>query len=352
MQRSFKKLFFCALLTLCLFLGATAGAGAANYTFTFTTHSTPNSFQGSLQKKFFDEVERLTHGQVTFKVFWGGSLLKGNEVLKAVNDGVVDAGLVNINFYAKQLQLSNCLNTIQESSGSFQGMLEFFNRAFAELPELRQELAKYNNAILSVYPVMDYSIASTKPMAKLSDIKGLKCRSAARWLLPLFTELGATPVSVPWADCTMALQTNVIDAVYSNLDSINMVKMEDVAPNILLLKGIIPSTPFLLTINSKKYDALPDDIKAKLKEAGVNAQKSIGAEYEKWFAAIREAQTKAGYKVTVASPEDLAAWQSLKGLEANKKQWIEEATKDGVPNAEAFLASVYKLFDESKTRAK
>lgn len=352
MQRLSRKILFGISLTLCLLLGATSGAMAAKYTFTFSTHSTPNSFQGSLQKTFFDEVERLTDGQVTFKVFWGGSLLNGNEVLKAVNDGIVDAGLVNINFYAKQLQLSNCLNTIQESSGSFQGMLEFFNRAFRELPGLRQELTKYNNEILSVYAVMDSSIVSTKPMTKLSDIKGLKCRSAARWHLPLFTELGATPVSVPWADCTMALQTNVIDAVYSNLDAINMVKMEDAAPNMLLLKGIIPSTPYLLTLNSKKYKALPDDIKAKLKEAGVNAQKSMGAEYEKWFSSIRESQTKAGYKVTVASPEDLAAWQSLKGLEANKKQWIEEATKDGVPDAAAFLASVYKLFDESKTSSK
>lgn len=352
MYRFGKKTFFGLALSLCLLVGFSGQACAAKYTFTYSTHSTPNSFQGSLQKAFLDEVERLTDGQVTFKIFWGASLLNGNEVLKAVNDGIVDSGLVNINFFAKQLQFSNCLNTIQDSAGSYQAMLDFFNRAFTELPELKRELSKFNNEIMSVYAVMDSSIVSTKPMTKITDVKGLKCRSAARWHLPLFAELGATPVSVPWGDCTMALQTNVIDAVYSNLDAINMVKMEDAAPNMLLLQGVIPSTPYLLTINSKKYNALPDDIKAKIKQAAVSGQKSMAAEYDTWFKAIRDAQTKAGYTVTLAGTEDIAVWQSLKGIESNKKLWVAEADKAGIANAQAFLDSVYKLFEETKAAHK
>jgi len=329
-------------------MATTAIGHAAKYTFTYSTHSIPNSFQGALQKAFLDEVERLTEGRVSFRIFWGGSLLDGTEVLNAVNTGIVDAGLVNINFYPKQLQLSNALNTIQESSGTYEAMLNFFTRAFTELPELTREVASFNNQVMSIYAVMETGLISQRPMTKITDIKGLKCRSATRWHLPMFTELGATPVSVPWADVIMALQTRVIDAVFSNLDAINMSRMEDVAPNMLLFKGLYPSTPYLMTINAKKFQALPDDIKAKFREASITGQKAMAAEYEKWFNDIRESQTKAGYSITYASAEDLATWQNLRAVEENKKLWVQESEKAGIANAQAFLDTVYKIFDETR----
>ena len=345
-----RNVFLAFTLVLGMFMMTAADSYAAKYTFTYSTHSTPDSFQGSLQKTFLDEVERLTGGDVAFKIFWGASLLNGDEVLNGVSTGIVDSGLVNINFFAKQLPFSNCLNTIQDSPGSYDAMLTFFNRAFAELPQLTQELAKFNHEIMSVFAVMDEMLLSTKPITKVTDVKGLKCRSASRWVLPLFTELGATPVSVPWADCTMALQTNVIDVVFSNLDAINMVKMEDAAPNGLLFHGLVPSTPYLMSINAKKFHALPDSIKTKFKEAAASGQKAMAAEYEKWFKVIREAQVKAGYKIALAGKEDFTLWQNLKSIEGNKKVWVEEAQKAGIANAQAFLDSVYQLFDATRVR--
>jgi TRAP-type C4-dicarboxylate transport system substrate-binding protein len=321
---------------------------AAKYTFTFATHATPDSYRGSVEAGYLKEVERLTDGAVTFKIFWGSSYMQGNEILKGVQDGTVDSGIVNINFFPTQLLFSNALNTIQESIGSFAAVLRFFNRVYGELPELKAEFAKYDNEILSIYGVMNYTLVSTKPITSIRDIKGLKARSASRWQLPLFVELGAKPVSVSWNDCPMALQTNVIDAVFSNMDSINMVRMEDVAPNVIIFKEFLNTVPYVLTMNAKKFKALPQDIQTKFAEAGKTVQSKLVDEYDRWYTIIRANQDKGKYKITMATAEDMNIWKSLPGVEANKRQWVEEATKGGAKDAQKFLDAVYRIFEESK----
>jgi len=348
-----KKILMIVLsVTTALIISMPYQGLAAKYTFTFATHATPDSFRGRAEALFLEEVERITNGQVAFKIFWGESLMKGNEILKGVADGVVDSGIVNINFFAKQLLYSNALNTIQEGSGNYKALITFFNRTFKEVPELSKEFAKFNSEIMYIYGVMNATIVSTKPISSVNDLKGMKARSASRWQLALFKELGAQPVSVPWSDCTMALQTNVIDAVYSNIDAINMVKMEDAAPNLLIFEEFFPSTPYVVTMNSKKFKALPAEIQAKFREAGLLTQSKLIAEFNKWYAAIREKQTKAGYKVKIATAADYDKWLSLPGIEANKKQWVKEASDAGAANAQAILDNIYKIFHESRSQAK
>ena len=328
----------------------TTQSPAATYTFTYATHATPDSFRGRAESLFLEEVERITNGEVKFNIFWGESLMAGKEILKGVADGVVDTGIVNINFFPKQLLYNNALNTIQESAGNYKSLITFFNRALRDIPEVGKEFSSFNNEIMYVYGVMHYAYVSTKPIAKLEDLKGLKARSASRWQLNLLKELGAQPVSVPWSDCTMALQTNVIDAVYANIDAINMVKMEDAAPNVFIFEEFFPTTPYIITMNSKKFKSLPADLQTKFKEAGKLAQGKLITEFDKWNNSIRENQKKGKYKIKSASPSDYAKWLSLPGIEGNKKQWVKEATDSGAANAQVTLDAIYKIFYEAKAQ--
>jgi len=128
--------------------------------------------------------------------------------------------------------------------------------------------------------------------------------------------------------------------------------MEDAAPNLLIFEEFFPSTPYVVTMNSKKFKALPAEIQAKFREAGLLTQSKLIAEINKWYAAIREKQTKAGYKVKIATAADYDKWLSLPGIEANKKQWVKEASDAGAANAQAILDNIYKIFHESRSQAK
>ncbi|MCI5850219.1 MAG: TRAP transporter substrate-binding protein DctP [Sutterellaceae bacterium] len=317
---------------------------AKSWTLTFSTHAVENSFRGRAEKAYLDEVTRLTKGAVKFRIFWGQSLIKGNEVLKGIQNRVVDCGVVNINYYPKELLANNAINTINERGKNYRMLLDFYDQVYKTIPVMKDELLKYKNTPLLSYAVMTYAATATKPVKKLSDLKGMKVRSASRWHLPILRELGAQPVSVPWGDCVMALQTKVVDAVLSNIDSIRMTKMDETAPNIFVMDKFVNAVPFIITINSQRLASMPADIQKAFADAAVAALPKIASLEEKEFGEVIAQEKKAGCKVTFMSAADLKQWESLKSLSENKKQWVKEATQAGLPNAQATLDKVYALF--------
>ncbi len=153
---------------------------AKTWTLTFSTHAVENSFRGRAEKAYLDEVTRLTKGAVKFRIFWGQSLIKGNEVLKGIQNRVVDCGVVNINYYPKELLANNAINTINERGKNYRMLLDFYDQVYKTIPVMKNELLKYKNTPLLSYAVMTYAATATKPVKKLSDLKGMKVRSASR----------------------------------------------------------------------------------------------------------------------------------------------------------------------------
>ena len=67
------------------------------------------------------------------------------------------------------------------------------------------------------------------PLTSLDDIEGDKWRAGDKWGLRFLENAGAVPVSVPWGDVYMALQTGVIDGCFTNYDGLHLMKFDEVA---------------------------------------------------------------------------------------------------------------------------
>ncbi len=334
--------------TAALMISLVTPAFAADYTFTYSTHATENSFRGQAELVYLEEVKKLSGGKVDFKIFWGSSLMSGPEVLNAVSSSIVDTGVVNPNYHPKELLVSNALSLIQEPVGKYTNLLDYFYTAYDEIPDLKAELDKYNNEVLFMYGVMPMTFISTQEMTSIYNLKGQKARTAVRWIFPLMQEIGAQPVSVPWADLNMALQTKVIDTVFTNLDSIHMAKLDEAAPNVLIYEGFLPTSTYFMTMNKDKFKSLPKDIQDAFLNAGKPAKEKLITIYDKEYQAVVDAQKKLGYKVNFVSKKDSDEWVKLSGIEKNNAQWIEEATKAGVKDAKTTLDKVYSIFNKTK----
>ena len=314
---------------------------------TFTTLATPNSLRGDAESIFFEELEKATGGEIKTNIFWGESFVKSQETLKAVGRGAVDMGFIQINHYPKQLFLHSAIGTIQQSPVKYENCVAFYDKIYDNIPELNEELAKYNVKVIFYYGTMFYGAASTKPITSFRDLKGKKIRMASRWCLSLLKELGAIPSSVPSSDITMSLQTGAIDANFSNIDGVAGGHFEDVAKHIFICKEFRPPIPYLLVINKKTWDKMSPELQNQFHQARDNASRRFAKVYENYFEQILKQYSRPDLTLTIAAPEEIQVWMGLKAIKQNQDIWIKEANEAGIKNAAEIMARLNTYNDEA-----
>ncbi|MBA7565838.1 Solute-binding protein [subsurface metagenome] len=306
----------------------------------------PTDLAGKLAIILQEEIAKKTDGRVNLKIYWAGSLLKGEEILRGVEEGVVDMGNINQNYYPNQLPLSQVFNVIPRGPSSYKSQMMIYEKVMEQVPEWKDEFLAHNQLSLLRFTKSDRAIASVKPIKSLEDFKNQKMRSSSRWILAMIGAGGATPVSVPWPDCYMALQTGTIDAMLCNFDSLLASKLVEPAKNILLCEGLWAESPFHITINLDTWNKLPEDIQSQIMEA----LDSTTASYSKlltnlWDTCIEEAE-KMGCVINKMPTEDMEKWLSSPVVEEIGALWIKEGEDKGMENASKILEKIKSIVAE------
>ncbi len=198
--------------------------------------------------------------------------------------------------------------------------------------------------------VLPGAFTSTKPLTSLKDIKGYKWRAGDKWALRFLQNAGAVPVSVPWDDVYMALQTGTIDGCFTNYDGLHMKKFDEVAPNLLVSKELWFAMPFIHNVNLNFWKNLPRDVQTGILKASEIAEQKFAKTYEDAFDKIMATQKAAGYKVTVMSKEDVLKWENVEKLAEIEKQWVEEAVAAGLKTAPSVMEKMKALLKQAIDR--
>ena len=269
------KRLIASLVAFFMILGLSGAAMAKKYQFTFATNCPENTMRGVAEKQFLEELEKLSNGQIKIMPYWAQSLVKGKEILKSVQDGVVDLGFINVNYYPKRLLLNGATGLMEQGPTKYENMIGVYNTIYETVPELTQEFLKYKQRPVYIYSALPYSFSTKKPLTDFDGLKGMKARSSSRWKLADLGALGAVPTSVAFSECYMALQTGTIDTVLTNVDAQSRAKLYEVAPNIMVAEEMWLAIPFMITMNEKKFQALPDELKTVFEKARANAEKTV-----------------------------------------------------------------------------
>ncbi len=166
-------------------------------------------------------------------------------------------------------------------------------------------------------------------------------------MLNLLSDLGATPVSVPWSDTYQSLQSGAIDGVFTNYDSLNRTGMDEVAPNILTSRRLWLAVPMILTVNQRKWDAMSEEMQGWFEQAAAQVEKTFGEYYSNEFDRIVRAQEDAGYTVTAASADDIEQFVSLPAVESNCQTWIQSAEGLGANNPTQIIEKIEAIISDS-----
>ncbi len=145
-----------------------------------------------------------------------------------------------------------------------------------------------------------------------ADMEGLKIRVAGSTSAEVVESLGGTPVQMPITQVYNALQTGLIDGVFTGSSAILDFKLDEVA-NSYTVGAPLGRVSFYVVMNKERYDALPEDQRAALdKHSGVELSKSAEQLWgEKGVEAIEMVKGTGDNTVIELTPEEAEAFAAV-----------------------------------------
>jgi len=170
---------------------------------------------------------------------------------------------------------------------------------------------------------------SARPIVRPEDLRGIKLRTPrGRWRLRLFESYGASPTPMSLSEVFVALQTGVVDGQENPLSQIASSKFQEVQRYLSLTNHVY--SPTFLTVGSKRWRSLPEDVRGPLLEAARETEEWVlarGAEFDRELLAQLEAD---GMEVNRADRQafveaSAAIYREFSDEVPGAQEWIERA---------------------------
>lgn len=192
------------------------GGGSHNYTF------------GAVEQPFWSKtITEASDGQITADISGlSESGLKGPEVVRLMRTGAVDVAMGVFAF-------------VSGDDAMFEGI---------DLPGMAPDIDTAQKIAQAYRPVLDKRMRERhgikllataaytaqvffcrEPVTELADLKGRKIRTRGRNMADYVSAMGASPVTLPFAEVVTALQTGVVDCAVTGIGSGNAAKWYEVA---------------------------------------------------------------------------------------------------------------------------
>ena len=292
-------------------------------------------------------IEKSAGGKVKIEVFPSMTLGgKPPQLINQARDGVVDM-VWTVNGYTAGLF---------PRSEVFELPFVHTNSAVATNLAMRAMYDQYLKPEYSgVHPLFLHVHAGQaihmvdKEVRKPADLQGMKMRIPTRTGAWIIEALGAAPVGMPVPDLPQALSKKVVDGAFIPWEIIPPLKIQDVTdfqiegPN----RVRFGTTTFQVSMNQKRWDSLPADVKrafeANSGEAWVREVGEIWTKSEDYGIGLA---IKAGNKHIVLSEAELQQFRDK--LEPVVQRWIDDVKGKGIDGTALVKAAREQIAKYSK----
>ena len=175
-----------------------------------------------------ERVSKRTNGDVSFRIFSGGSLLPPASSLQGLRDGVAQVSFHAGTYTPAELPVNNLI-----------GNMAFYNTDPMVMAFASTEFGLTNPAALAEwsangvvfgggYSTSQYFMMCNKPVETLADLKGKRLRMAGGAWSRFAEHAGAIPVSIPSSEMYTGLDTGVLDCAVAAADALDSFSLKDV----------------------------------------------------------------------------------------------------------------------------
>jgi len=305
-------------------------ANAADFKLTAPHVTSLDGYNHQSLLVFKNHVESRSNGRIEVEIYPSGQLCgNAKECLAGVQAGIFDyfqttipelanywapVGGFDLPYMLKDDRVAECV---------------YDNQDF--LAGVRENLLK-NTKNLRLMMVSNSggwrNIATTKKEVKSpADVKGLKLRTVpAPIQQELVKQLGGAPTPIAWPEVYTALSTGMVDGTKNGIVDIVQMRFHESLKHITLDGHAYMGGVWVM--NNKKFNTLPDDLKAVVLDA-VAAQNQYLRAYPKWkeFSAYEEFK-KAGGSIYNPTPAEKQAFRDATA--GVRDYYIKNSDEEGV----------------------
>lgn len=264
------------------------------------------------QPEFKRRVEEETDHTITYVEGYSGSIVKVQEVLEGVQDGILDIGGFCFCFEPSNLPLHAFQVMLPFGTMDPTQSLDVAQKVYEEVPYMSNVFEEeFNQILLSRIADGGYNMGSAFPWETLDDLQGRKIGGAGlnlNWL----ENAGIIPVSSSLATAYTEMATGVYEGWIMFPSAWVNLKLYEPGPYYTLI-GFGSITWHGMTINQQTYDELPPEVQTILREVAAEYEEQTGSvnlkEYDRLVNELRELIT-----VTEIDPAVRQKWaESLQG---------------------------------------
>ncbi len=296
-------------------------------TLTMAEVNPEDTIVGQMDRKFADEVKRLSGGSVTIDLQASGVLGAENVVLDSMLGGGNDIDISRISAFA--LTSYGCKKaTLLSLPYTFVSRDHFWNFAKSDLAkEFLNEPEELGLGVRGLfYGEEGFRHFFTKKEVKsIDDLKGMKLRvSSDPVMVGLVNGLGANATNVDFTELYSALQTGVVDGAEQPIANYKSNAFPEVAPNMILDGHTLGAVQVIISDNA--WNKLTEKQQKAVELAG-----QVAGEFDRNMSQSKEDDVLAELKSSgcnIVEVSDKTPWQeATKQVIADNTKGVEDLYK-------------------------
>jgi TRAP-type C4-dicarboxylate transport system substrate-binding protein len=310
-----------------LALAASLGA-AAQTKWDMPTAYPVTNFHTENILRFAADVDKATGGKLLITVHPAASLFKMPEIKRAVQGGQAQLGEILISGYQNEDALFG-VDSVPFLATSYADSAKLWK---VSRKPIEERFARQGLMILYAVPWPPQGIYSTKPLASVADMKGLKLRAYNPMISRIAELAGAQPVTIQAAELAQAMATGAVNANITSGSTGYDTKAWEVVKNFYDTQAWLPKN--VIFVNRKAFDALDKATQEAVLHAAAAAETrgwKVSEEKAAWY--LNELK-KHGMHVAPPSAQLKADFHKIG--ETLTAEWLAKAGPDGKTVIDAF----------------
>ena len=282
-------------------------------------------FRDQIARKFAQEVEKRTNGEVKFQIYPGASLYKPTQQFDALANGSLDMSVYPLAYSGGKLPATN-LTLMPALIENYQQAYDWEKQPIGRW--LEDYLDQHGVKIITWIWQGGGVASRDKPILVPADVKGLKTRGAGKEIELMLQAAGASIATFPSTETYNAMQSGVVDALWTSSASLISFRLQEVAHYVTTARDHTFWYMFKPMLMSKAaYDKLTPEQQKIVMDVGHSLEKFALDACKKDDQRVADVFAKAGDKVSDMNAQQFAQWKTL----AQKSAWkdFEDHVKDG-----------------------
>ncbi|MGV6848586.1 MAG: TRAP transporter substrate-binding protein [Marinibacterium sp.] len=292
-------------------------------------------------QSYVNRVNEMSNGELTIELLPVNSVVKTSQMQDAVHRGVLDAAHYVPAYWYSKSKTASLFGTGPCFGWSSQEVLGWVNygggqELFDELMgTLGLNVVSFFNSPMPAQPLGWFK----EEITSADQMNGLKYRTVGL-AADVMLEMGMSVVQLPGGEIQPAMKSGLIDAAeFNNPTSDRDFGMQDVAKHYMLASFHQSQEFFEVTFNKRKFERLPDHLKAVLKYASEAENSNFYWHNTKRYADDLVKLTTEQGVMAHRTPDSV--------MEAQLNAW--DVVVDRIANEDPFFA---KVIDSQKAYAK